>query len=183
MKLEILEQDCFYHIYNRGINGEAVFLSDDNKIYFLKLCNKYLVGIISIYAYCLLNNHFHFVIKIKENPIKVTQAFSNFFNAYAKAFNKENQRTGSLFEKHFKRIRLKDEGSLVQLITYTHLNPKKHFDINFEGYRFSSYLAVLSKKPSKVKRKEVLSLFDGKENFEYVHKHKNLELEEKMKLE
>ena len=46
----------------------------------------------------------------------VTQAFSNFFNSYAKAFNKENGRTGSLFEKHFKRIKMNDEANEKEII-------------------------------------------------------------------
>ena len=100
MKLEVLEKDYFYHIYNRGINSETIFLSNDNKLYFLKLFSKYLIGIVDVYAYCLMDNHFHIVIKIVEEEKIVTQSLSNLFNSYAKAFNKQNNRTVSLFEKH-----------------------------------------------------------------------------------
>ena len=54
MKLEVLERDHFYHIYNRGINSENIFLSDDNKFYFLKLFLKYLTDKIEVFAYCLM---------------------------------------------------------------------------------------------------------------------------------
>ena len=134
MKLEVLEKGCYYHIYNRGINSQNIFLSDENKIYFLKLLSKYLIKRIDIFAYCLMDNHFHLVLKVNEDEKLVTQAFSNFFNAYAKAFNKQNHRTGSLFEKHFKRIKLSDETYLRQLILYVHLNPKHHLDIPFEWH-------------------------------------------------
>ena len=74
-----------------------------------------------------MNNHFHFVIRLNIEEKEVTQAFSNLFNSYAKAFNKQTNRTGSLFEKHFKRRKLKDENYLRHLIMYVHLNPKHHF--------------------------------------------------------
>lgn len=62
MKLEILEEDKIYHIYNKGINGETIFISEENKKYFLKLYLKYNQNIVDTFAYCLMDNHFHFVI-------------------------------------------------------------------------------------------------------------------------
>lgn len=183
MKLEVLEKDCYYHIYNRGINSETIFLSDENKIYFLKLLSKYLINKVDILAYCLMDNHYHLVIKVNGSEKVVTQAFSNFFNAYAKVFNKQNQRTGSLFEKHFKRIKLSDETYLRQLILYVHLNPKHHFDISFENYRFSSYPAFLSDQETKIKRDDVLALFENRENFMFCHNQKSNFLTEKFTLE
>jgi putative transposase len=173
MKLEVLERDCYYHIYNRGINGTNIFENDDNKLYFLKQLSKHLSGKISIFAYCLMNNHFHFVIQLNDEEKEVTQAFSNLFNSYAKAFNKQTNRTGSLFEKHFKRIKLKNEGYLKQLIIYVHLNPKHHFNLDFKEFRFSSYPAFLSDKETKIEREEVLTLFGDFENFTFCHNQKN----------
>lgn len=134
MKLEILEKDRFYHIYNKGINGTDIFSNNENKRYFLKQFNNYLKNHISLYAYCLMDNHFHLVIKLNEESEIVTKCFSNFFNSYAKAYNKQISRTGSLFEKHFKRIRLDDEVYLRNLILYIHLNPKHHIDIDYKTF-------------------------------------------------
>ena len=116
MKLEILEKDNYYHIYNKGINGTNIFFNEENKFYFLKQFGVYLTDKVSIYAYCLMDNHFHFVVKIDDVSEVVTQSFSNFFNSYVKSVNKENDRIGSLFEKHFKRIRLENEDYLKNLI-------------------------------------------------------------------
>ena len=121
MKLEVLEKDKVYHIYNRGINSETIFNSVENKQYFLKLYSKYLENKADTFAYCLMDNHFHFIIRI-VNEKEITQALSNLFNAYAKAFNKQNNRTGSLFEKHFKRIQIINETYLLNLIQYVHQN-------------------------------------------------------------
>jgi putative transposase len=179
MELEILEKNRYYHIYNKGINGTEIFKSDRNKTFFLNQFSKYLVGKISIFAYCLMDNHFHFVIRINDDPIIVTQGFSNFFNSYAKAFNKENDRTGSLFEKHFKRKRLNDENYLKQLIIYVHLNPIYHLDLDFTKFKYSSYKSFLSKEETKLEREEVLNLFGGLENFIFCHNQKNDFLTEK----
>ena len=117
MKLEILEENCYYHIYNRGINGCEIFKNRDNYAYFLKLFSKYLIPHVSVFFYCLLKNHVHFVIRIDVDEKIVSQGFSNFFNAYAKAFNKAHNRTGSLFEKHFKRIIL-----MPMVFTWIYIN-------------------------------------------------------------
>ncbi|RED24859.1 REP element-mobilizing transposase RayT [Flavobacterium cutihirudinis] len=173
MKLEVLKKDYYYHIYNRGINGTNIFENDANKLYFLKQLAKYLENKISIFGYCLMNNHFHLVIRLNTEEKEVTQAFSNLFNSYAKAFNKQTNRTGSLFEKHFKRINLKDENYLRRLIVYVHLNPRHHFDIDFTDFKFSSYQAFLSNRETKVERAEVLTLFGDLENFIFCHNQKN----------
>ena len=138
---------------------------------------------ISIFAYCLMDNHFHIVIRIDEEEKIVMQNFSNFFNSYAKAFNKQNNRTGSLFEKHFKRIRLEDEEYLKNLIIYVHLNPKHHLDLNFKDYKFSSYKSILSSKETKLNRDEVLELFGGNDNFVFCHNERNEFLTEKYTFE
>ena len=56
----------YFHIYNRGNNGEDIFLEARNYAYFLKLYQKYICPIADTYAYCLLKNHFHFLIRIKD---------------------------------------------------------------------------------------------------------------------
>jgi putative transposase len=179
MKLEVLEKDGYYHIYNRGINGSLIFENDENKIYFLKQLSRYLDGKVSIFAYCLMGNHFHLVIRLEDEEKIVTQAFSNFFNSYAKAFNKQTKRTGSLFEKHFKRIRLNGDDYLKQLILYVHLNPKHHLDLKFQDYKYSSYQAFISNKETKIEKEEVLKLLGGLENFIFCHNQKNDFLTEK----
>ncbi len=61
-----LEHDRFYHIYNRGINRETIFRENDNYQYFLQLYKKYIPLIADTYAWCLMGNHFHLLVRIKE---------------------------------------------------------------------------------------------------------------------
>jgi len=184
MKLEVLEKDCYYHIYNRGINGCKIFNNNRNYEYFINLFIKYLNPYVSILVYCLLNNHFHFILRIEAEPKIVSQQLSNFFNAYSKAFNKENNRTGSLFEKPFKRIKLQSEPYLKNLIIYIHTNPVKHrMLVNFENYPFSSYSEIVKKSSKFIDSNEIVDIFSDLENFIFVHKYKKMLLSIKYMLE
>jgi len=170
-----LECEAYYHIYNRGNNSEIIFREEDNYLYFLKLLKKYIVPVADIFVYCLLNNHFHLLIRIKEEQIKgsVEKSFSNLFNAYAKAFNKRYGRTGKLFEERFKRSKVEDEEYLTELIYYIHSNPQKHKLLtDFRDYQYSSFNGILSGKPTSLKRKEVLNWFGGLSAYEEYHKNK-----------
>ena len=63
---EPLRSGCFYHIYNRGVNGEDLFKEEKNYQYFLSQYAKYVYPIAETYAYCLLKNHFHFLIRTRS---------------------------------------------------------------------------------------------------------------------
>lgn len=60
-----LEPDHYYHIFNQGNNKEIVFFREENHTYFLKQLNKYMSGYFYFYAYCLIPNHFHILIRVK----------------------------------------------------------------------------------------------------------------------
>ncbi len=183
-KIIPLEFDKCYHIYNRGNNRENIFREKRNYTYFLERYQHYVHLVAETYAYCLLKNHFHFLVRIRleeeqrailkaVNPKRRTftiadpaQRFSNFFNSYAKSFNKRYDRTGSLFQKNFKRIWVDTPQYFDRLIHYIHFNPQKHgFVDDFREYVYSSYSAMILDKPTKVSRQTVLSIFDGREHF------------------
>jgi len=63
---QVLESGCFYHIYNRGINSETIFKEERNYSFFLDKYDLYLSPVVNTFAYCLLGNHFHLLIQIKE---------------------------------------------------------------------------------------------------------------------
>ncbi|GAB1415857.1 hypothetical protein MASR2M117_12630 [Paludibacter sp.] len=188
MKNDYLEAGIVYHIFNRGNNKENIFIEEKNYIYFLALLKKYVLPIADVYAYCLLKNHFHLIVKIKDidsltpkQNENLHQAFSNMFNSYTKSINKMYCRRGSLFQECFHKKRITDEKYLIQLIAYIHLNPVKHsFTSDFKNYRYSSYLAYMSNKPSSVNTEYIMSLFGDTSNFEYWHDLNRLILEDKV---
>lgn len=66
IRIQPLEPDCYYHIYNRGINSTKIFENDENYNYFLNQFSKYVLTVSDVLAYCLMPNHFHFILKIKS---------------------------------------------------------------------------------------------------------------------
>ncbi|QKG79482.1 hypothetical protein [Tenuifilum thalassicum] len=191
-----LEHGCYYHIFNRGINGTPLFYVPDNYLHFLRLYDKYISPIAYTFAWCLMGNHFHLLVRIKEenevivtslpNPVRVLNHvwvssnktlksphlyFSNLFNSYAQAINKQQHRTGSLFERPFHRLKISSEEYLQNLVVYIHQNPTHHgFTNDFRNYPWTSYGSIISTKPTKVERETVLEWFNGKENFIEVHR-------------
>ena len=185
MKKDIFEAGVIYHFYNRGNNKENIFIEERNYNYFLQLVKKYLLPISDIYAYCLLKNHFHIALKIKEREElpekykdKIHLPFSNLFNTYTKSINKAYDRTGSLFQEHPKRNRVANEDYLRQLIVYIHLNPLKHkFTDKFQDYKHSSFQSYVSNKDTNLEKDYILQLFEDKENFIYQHHESKLRFE------
>ncbi len=62
-----LETGKYYHIYNRGINGTNLFFEERNYLFFLEKYSFYMSKVLETYAYCLLGNHFHLLVKVKDN--------------------------------------------------------------------------------------------------------------------
>jgi REP element-mobilizing transposase RayT len=178
-----MEPGSYYHIYNRGNNREGIFRQDENYRYFLYLYKKYLSPFIDTYAYCLMPNHFHFLIRVREmdssqdTPAKDNKltplelAFRNFFISYAKSFNNQYGRTGSLFQRKFKRIMADEMAYRMRLAVYIHANPiRAGLCEAYEDWKYSSYRAILGEGYSSVKRDEVLDWFDGRDDFVVFHR-------------
>lgn len=176
----------YYHIYNRGINGSLLFQEKDNYKYFIELYDKHITPVAETLAWVLMPNHFHFLVKIRDEhlsgfqnltgvkPKPPHQHFSNLFNAYSKAFNKRYHRHGSLFERPFKRKLIEGEDSLRNVLVYIHNNPVHHgFSNLIEDYPWNSYLEYLSGNPSKLPYSEVMKLFSDCDNFRFVHEEKS----------
>lgn len=125
-----LQPNNYYHIFNRGINGNTVFFEERNYHYFLQQYATYTFPFIETYAYCLLNNHFHLLIRVRsEDELKkviskytdrplhwhVSNGFSSFIQGYTRGMNKAYNRTGALFENPFKRIEVTHEAYFFSL--------------------------------------------------------------------
>ena len=103
-------------------------------------------------------------------PTFITQQFSNFFNSYSKAFNKQEGRKGSLFIRPFKRKQIDSTYYLQKVVRYIHFNPvEAEMCLKPENYNQSSYNSLISETKTLLCRKETISWFDDLENFKFIH--------------
>ena len=211
--LKALEYNSYYHIYNVGIDNQNIFKDKADRLRFLKLIDIYVLPVADIYAYALLNNHFHWAVRIKKKkeigylcskfadtdnltlkwktyfPVdeeekkvlelnrkpKPEYMFQHLFSAYTKYFNKKYKRQGNLMLNKFRRIKIHSELLMKSMIIYIHYNPVKHDLVtNMQQYRWTSYLAMLSKKKTKLERIQVLNWFENRDNFVSIHQ-KNID--------
>jgi putative transposase len=190
------QTERFYHIYNRSVGKEKLFIHDGNCDDFLQKWDKYLKSYLDTYAYCLMGNHFHFVSHVKPltemvlksigsehtrvgnrflnneidyNTFLVDQ-FKRFFSAYALKFNKQHERHGSIYQERFKRVQIAEGISLLDKICYVHHNPIHHgYHGVYKDWRYSSYDTYLDDKVTSIEREKGLALFKNRERFMDYH--------------
>ena len=181
-----------------------MFCNNGNYEFFLKKYDLYLSPVVDTYAYCLLGNHFHLLVRIKtqqdlinfhqqqdlttfkklsnlklSNLPKtahdiISHQFRKFFQSYAMAFNKQQNRTGTLFQTPFKRALVNDDSYFTRLIYYIHANPQVHGLIeDFKEWQWSRYQRMLIEKQTKLKKETVLDWFGNKQLFEKYHNIQN----------
>jgi REP element-mobilizing transposase RayT len=192
--------DNYYHILNRANGNDVLFKEEENYFFFLEKYKKHVHPVVETLAYALMGNHFHLVVRVRdvveiektlpgfqtleelEQTNKISRQFSHCFNSYAQAFNKKYNRTGSLFQKNFKRHLLDNNSYLLNAIAYVNTNPVHHgFYSRIQDWSFTSYQAIISSKPTLLARNHVLELFEGRENF--IQFHSDFEVRKRFELE
>lgn len=93
-----------YHIYNRGNNKQKIFFTKNNYHFFLQKMKIELKPFSDIICYCLMPNHFHFLISTYNNfdPLQLSNGFKTLLSSYTKAINLQEKRSGSLFQQNSK---------------------------------------------------------------------------------
>ena len=186
-----LYPDHTYHIFSRATGNEKIFTEEKNYSFFLNKYQQHILPVADTYAFCLLPNHFHFLIKIKSidaiekyyiqkkkaknfTPEVVSdfimERFSNSLNSYTKAFNKTYNRKGSLFMDYLRRIEVSTDDQFGATIFYIHKNSvHHHYCKTISEWAWSSYKFLLSNQKTNLLREEVMSFFGSKEQFISFH--------------
>ena len=167
--IQPMKEEHFYHIFNQGNDRIKIFRCEENKNYFARQLEKYISPFADIVCKCLMNNHFHILLRVKpyeqmipnikkvkglqkvidrhkalgirgEDSIVISEMLRRFFMSYSKAFNKMYNRTGSLFRKNFRRKLITSQEQLRTVLIYIHRNPVTHkMAKDFTSYKWSSY--------------------------------------------
>jgi REP element-mobilizing transposase RayT len=152
-KPRIIQPNNYYHVYNRSANKLTIFHNDkdydrwQNKVIDIKEKTK-----ITIVAWTILPNHYHFL--LKEPSLKtiegckfkgsiessISQFISRLENAYTKYFNCRHGHVGIIFQGPYKSIPINQDDYLEQLMNYIHTNAVKHKIVdNINDWPYTSY--------------------------------------------
>jgi REP element-mobilizing transposase RayT len=135
-----IEQGNIYHIYNHAVGNENIFSKPFECERFLADIGKRLPRAADIFAWCLMCNHFHFLLRVTGEPKDFSNALGEALNAYAKWYNIRNDRMGSVFVKPFKRKAAADIDYIRWLVWYIHSNITHHkISSDWHLYPWSSY--------------------------------------------
>jgi len=146
-------ENAVYHVYNQGNNKQKLFFTPENYLHFLRYYRKFIAPYTDTLAFCLMPNHFHFLISTNYLSVmpkvvgslelsELSNGFRMLLSSYTQSINKQQNRTGSLFRQNTK-TKLIDNGSLNYSFTafhYIHLNPlMSNLVTNLDDWDYSSY--------------------------------------------
>lgn len=187
-KLRIWFPGATYHLMNRGIRKQAIFLEEEDYETFLLILEKVLKKTgAKLHAYCLMTNHIHLLIETKEEKVSIIMQILT--GDYARYFNRKYGLRGHLFEGRYCSGLIRNIANFMQISRYIHMNPvKAHIVPKPEAYKWSSYRVFLGALEDDItERQVILSLFDNsvKKYQDYVEDtgHKCVEEEEKIREE
>lgn len=151
-------QNAFYHVFNRGINKQVIFPAENDYLFFLKklkeLQKKYDH---SLYAVCLMPNHFHLSIQTRKAPI--SKIMASLTTSYSMYFNRTYEHFGPVFQNRFKSILIENDSYFLALSRYIYLNPVKAGLVDDPMfYEFSSLREAVGREPQNLLDYDVVRL-------------------------
>lgn len=132
----------FFHIFNRGVGRQLIFHKNrDFEFYLNRLEQARKEKGAEVFAYCLMPNHVHLLVK-QVGEENVSPFVSSVHTSYAKYFNGTYDRVGHLFQGRYKQVIIQRDEHLRYLIAYIHLNPIEAGLVSTpKQYRWSSWKA------------------------------------------
>ena len=183
-----LQFEKLYHVFNRGLDRRNIFLDEQHYQTFFDLYARHIHPIANTYAYCLLPNHFHLMVRIKSERELAesvpgietlgettllgipSQAFSHFFSAYSRALQQQPGLTANLFQHLYGCIPIPDNRQYLNVVLFIHQNPQRHrLCTNFRDWAYSSFKILLADEPTFLDRETVMDWFGKPETYETVH--------------
>ncbi len=150
--IKVYGEEQYYHVYNRGVNKADIFREDVDYVFFLHLLKRHLSSKertdsygrkvrnyrdeIELNAYCLMSNHFHLLLYLKQKD-GLVHLMRSVMTTYTMYFNKKYDRTGTLYEGVFLASPITNDFYLWHVTRYIHLNPAG-IGKKFRTYPYSS---------------------------------------------
>ena len=142
--LRIYSYSKVYHIIIKGIDSQDIFYDkQDRKIFLKYLLENKIQYDYKIYAYCLMINHVHLIIRVNDEFL--SKIIQSLLIRYVSYFNKKYDRSGTLFQDRFKSKRVENQKYFLDVCKYVHRNPEKAGICKTEKYEWSSYIEYINK--------------------------------------
>lgn len=177
----------YYHIFNRGVAQMPIFNNAFDFKRFIKTTLYYQLSgpkprfsiftptttklnlnkkIVNIVCYCLMPNHFHFIVQQNEEG-GVSEFISKLTNSYTKYINIKYNRTGHLFQGQFKAVHIETNEQFIHVSRYIHLNPLVgYITTDLTKYPWSSYLEYIGLLNTNICSKDIiLGQFESREAY------------------
>jgi len=131
---------AIYHAYGRGVDGNDIFIDDQDRIAFLAIMRRLEKELSArVISFCLMTNHFHLAIQV--GPVSLSIIMQRLLTNYCMFFNKRHERTGHLFGGRHNAKLCADDRYLAGLIHYIHMNPVRAGIVTSPGdWPWSSYV-------------------------------------------
>lgn len=156
----IKSQIQVYHIMLRGNNRERIFSEEEDKTKIIEILgDKKKAGEYFLYAYCVMDNHIHLV--MKEGTDSIAGIVKRIAVSYSYYFNKKYKRVGHVFQERFKSEKIEDESYLLAAIRYVHQNPVKPGIGLVDNYQWSSYGDYIGKGRKLTDTEEILDILSN----------------------
>lgn len=161
----VLSETGIYHVMLRGNNKNEIFLKYADYEKFINIVeNVQEKSLFNVYAYCLMNNHVHLL--LKTNNEEIGDSMKRIAISYAQYHNRKYGKTGHLFQNRFKSEPINDDKYLLTVVRYIHQNPlKAKLVTSVEYYKWSSFSEYTNKKPLLIDRSFILDYFKDIDDF------------------
>lgn len=140
-----ISDNGIYHIMLRGINRQTIFEDDKDIERLIETVKRYKsISKYELYAYCIMSNHVHFLIKENEEPVPTS--IKRISSSYVFWYNKKYERCGHLFQERFKSEVIENDDYFLTVLRYIHQNPMKAGIVkDISEYKWSSYNEYIGK--------------------------------------
>ncbi len=140
-KARVLVSNYPHHIVQRGHNRKVVFLADEDYQFYLENLREWKIKLgIKVYAWCLMKNHIHLIIEPEDDVSTVSEMMKRLAGRQAAFVNKQERRSGALWEGRFKASPIQRDNYLLACCRYVEMNPvRAHMVVGPRQYRWSSY--------------------------------------------
>ena len=156
---------ALHHVMGRGIERTNIFRTDRDLEDFLnRLANQCMDGNLIVYAWCLLSNHFHLLVRTGREPI--SRSMKKLLTGYVVNFNLRHKRSGHLFQNRYKSIICEEDPYLLELTRYIHLNPVRAGMVGgveeLNNYRWAGHSVIIGRVKQKWQDIDTVLSYFGK---------------------